>query len=479
MKSFRQIGFVSGILIGMLFFFFPQPDFISVPVWKVLGCALWMVCWWISEAVPLYVTALLPMVLFPLTGIADVKSVTANYADPIIFLFMGGFLIALGIEESKLHVRIALNIVKIVGTSANGIIAGFMIATALISMWISNTATTVMMLPIAMSVVKILIDNDGILDKNEQNFALCLLLGIAYAANIGGTATLIGTPPNVVMAAIIKNMYGLEITFGNWMLIGIPFSIILLIATYLIMVKWLYPNRMSNNTNTSQLILNRLKELGPMRRNEKIVTAIFIFTALCWISRTWLNVYISSSYLNDTTIAMLGGILMFVVPVNFFRSTFIINWEATRKLPWGILILFGGGLALAGAMQNSGIIEMIGENISAYSFFNKYTVLAMLILIMLFMTELMSNVALATIFIPVVGGIAVGMELSPLFMCIPVTLASSCAFMLPVSTPPNAIVFGTGHIRMASMLRIGIYLNMISALSTLLISYLIIEKLLE
>lgn len=444
--------------------------------WKVLAVAGWMVIWWVTEAIPIFVTAILPMVLFPLLNVFTIKEATANYAHPIIFLFLGGFLIALGIEHRNLHKRIALNLVKFTGTHPNGIILGFMIATAFISMWISNTATTVMMLPIAMSVINLLakeIGSDG--EKSFHRFAVGLMLGIAYSANIGGAMTIIGTPPNVVSVGFIQELLGVDIGFSEWLIVGLPVGLCLIAITYFLLTKIIYPSRIKNFAASDQLIKQNIKDLGRFSKNEILVGIVFIATALSWIMRQPINNFIGHNLINDTIIAMAGGTLMFIIPVNMKKGEFLVPWEETKNLPWGILILFGGGLCLAKGMETAGLVQLVGEKIAAQGHINIWVLMILLTTIMLFMTELMSNIALATIFIPVVISIALGFNYEPLFLVIPATLSASYAFMMPVSTPPNAIVFSSGQIKMKEMMRIGIVLNILSIIVLILAGYFIVQ----
>ncbi len=432
--------------------------------WRTLALAAWMVTWWITEAVPIPVTALLPLSILPLIGVMPIAQSTAPYASPIIFLFMGGFMLALGLEKYNLHTRIALNLIRLTGTHANGIILGFMIATAALSMWISNTATTVMMLPIAISVVDLLPkSNPGIEQtKSFKLFALSLLLSIAYAANIGGTTTIIGTPPNVVLVGHIREFYNIDLDFSTWLLIGIPFSFTLLAVTYLLITRVLFRNGLGDISGSQDLIHEQLQKLGKVSKEEKMVMAVFGVTAFSWIFRKPINQLIGVDILNDTIIAMVGGTLMFLLPTDFKRYKRLLDWESMKNLPWGILILFGGGLTLARALEQTGIIGSVGAAIAQNANLGYLILLAMIVAVMLFMTELMSNVALVVIFVPVVFSIAEGLGYDPIHFAIPVTLASSCAFMMPIATPPNAIVFSSGHIRMKDMMRAGFILNLVA-----------------
>jgi len=472
--SGRPIGFVLGPLLFVILVMVLPADLISPGAGKVLALAAWMITWWVSEAAPIPVTALLPLVCFPFMGIMSMKEAAAPYANPIIFLFLGGFMIALALEKHRLHERIALNLIRVTGTSGNGIILGFMIATAFISMWISNTATAMMMLPIALSVIHLLKSKGDLkpheLPKQERNFAIGLLLMVGYAATLGGLATIIGTPPNVVFAGLLDEFYHQKLDFGKWMIIGVPTASLLLISTYFIITWILFPNKLENVKGSDQLIKSKLKELGSLRVEEKRVLVIFGLTSFFWIFQQALNTYLfQKDILNDTNIAMTGGLLMFLIPANFKKHIFLLDWRDTLNLQWGILFLFGGGLCLANGLENTGIIQAVGNWLSGQSTFNGGLVFA-LILVSVVLSEFMSNVALVQIFVPVVFGIADGMNVNPILLAMPVTLSASIGFMFPIATPPNAIVFSTGYIRMKDMIRAGILLDLASVLIILLAS---------
>ncbi len=456
----RKIGLFLGPLLFIILLKFPV-SLISVKGDMVIAVALWMVVWWITETVSISVTALLPLILFPVLDIMPMEDVGANYGSPIVFLFFGGFVMALALEKVNLHRRIALNIIRLTGTTPNKVVLGFMIATATLSMWISNTASTVVMLPIAMSVIGLLIDDRDGYTKNDKNFALSVMLGIAFSANAGGIATVIGTPPNSVMIGLLENEYHIEISFLKWMIIGVPFSAVMLAISYFVLVKWMFPNKELKFTASKEVIQNELAKLGPMGGKEKMVLVIFGITVSLWIFRTLINSIVPGLGLSDTTISMAAAVLLFTVPYNIKKGDFIIVWGDTHKLAWGILVLFGGGLALAKGMSVSGIVDMVAQLIAASEISILFTAI-LLIFLMLFMTEIMSNVALVAVLAPVVAGIAIGLEVPVLYLLIPVTIASSCAFMLPMATPPNAIVFASGYIKVHEMARIGLILNLVA-----------------
>ncbi len=460
MNRTSQIGLLAGPIVFLLLTNF-SGHLISDLGDKVLAVAAWMIIWWITEAVSISVTALLPLLVFPLLGVMDLADVGANYGSPIIFLFFGGFVLALALEKVNLHKRIALSIIHRTGTSPDRVILGFMIATAALSMWISNTASTVVMLPIAMSVIGLLIrDQDGFTPK-DRNFALSVMLGIAFSANAGGIATVIGTPPNSVLIGLLENEYNTEISFLKWMTLGLPVSIILISISYWVLVKWMFPCKGLAFGTSKDVIRIELEKLGPPSGREKMVLVIFGITVFLWIFRTVINGLLPGLDLTDTAISMFGALALFCVPYNFKKGSFILKWKDTSRLAWGILILFGGGLALARAMSASGLVDLVSAAIAGSEIGVLFTAF-LLIALMLFMTELMSNVALVAVLAPVVAGIAIGLDIPILHLLIPVTIASSCAFMLPMATPPNAIVFASGYIRVHQMARAGIILNCIS-----------------
>jgi len=456
----KKIGLLLGPVVFLIVLNLPF-DLVSEQGDAVIAVALWMLVWWITEAISISVTALLPLLLFPLLKILPIADVGANYGSPIVFLFFGGFVMALALEKVNLHKRIALNIIRLTGTTPDKVVLGFMIATASLSMWISNTASTVVMLPIALSVINLLIhDADGF-TKNDQNFALSVMLGIAFSANAGGIATVIGTPPNSVLIGLLENEYQIQISFMKWMTLGLPFSILLVGISYFVLVKWLFPNKNLTFNASREVIAAELYKLGPMSGKEQMVLVIFGLTVFLWVFRTLINSIFPTLGLSDTMISIFAAISLFTIPYDIQKGDFIITWDDTKKLAWGILILFGGGLTLAKGMSVSGIVDLVAEGI-ANSDISILLTASLLILLMLFMTELMSNVALVAVLAPVVAGIAIGLNIPILYLLIPVTMASSCAFMLPMATPPNAIVFASGYVKVPQMAKVGIVLNLIS-----------------
>ena len=434
-------------------------DIISPEADPVIGVACWMILWWITEVVSISVTALIPLTFFPLLSIMSIKEVAPYYGHPIVFLFFGGFIMALALEKVNLHKRIALNIINFTGTHPDRVILGFLISTAFLSMWISNTATTVVMLPIAYSVIKLMSsDADGFTGEDKK-FALSIMLGIAYSANVGGIATIIGTPPNIVLAGFMESEYNYSISFVRWMMVGVPFAIMMIGFIYVILTKFMYKTNVDSFEGPTNFIKKELNNLGSVTIQEKYVMTIFVVAISLWIFKNSINDIFPNLNLSDTTISMLAAFSCFCI---VHKGALLFDWKDTKNLPWGIIILFGGGLSLANGLSQAGIIDLIGDLVSGNRAFSILLVSCLLIAVMLFMTELMSNVALVAIFAPMVAGVATGLDTSILQILMPVAMASSCAFMLPMATPPNAIVFASGHIKVKDMARTGIFLNLIS-----------------
>lgn len=450
--SAAWIGLFVGPLLLLLCIFTDPPSGLSEKAWLTVGMGALMATWWATEAIPIPATSLLPVLLIPLLGIDTLGKATSPYANPTIFLFLGGFILGLAMQRWDLHKRIALNTLIAVGNAPSRQIAGFMIATAFISMWVSNTATSIMMLPIGMSVIGLLVANSSASEK--ERFATALLLGIAYAASIGGIATLIGTPPNALLAAFLRDTYDVHIGFGQWMVLGIPVSVGMLIFTWL----WLVRGGFDLGGGDSRTMLKeRLAELGPMSRQEKNVALVFTLAALAWIFQPLIAEYAPG--VNDTSIAMAAALILFLIPADLRKRVFLMDWQTAGKLPWGVLLLFGGGLSLASAIGSSGLAEWIASSLSGFGTLPLIGMIALVTLVITFLTEITSNTATAAAFLPLLGAVAVAQGLPPEMLAIPAAIAASCAFMMPVATPPNAIVFGTGLMRIQSMIKAGFALN--------------------
>jgi sodium-dependent dicarboxylate transporter 2/3/5 len=432
------------------------PEGMSMEAWRATGVGLLMATWWITEAAPIPVTALLPLLLFPVLGVMPMAEAASPYANPVIFLFLGGFIIAAALAQCGLHRRMALATIGLVGTRPANLVGGFMVATAFISMWVSNTATIAMMYPMAMSVI-------GLAERDERvreaGFAVALLLGLAYAANIGGLGTLIGTPPNALLAGFVAETYGREIGFAQWMLLGVPIVVVALPVVWLILVRRLYPLPRDEIAGGRDVFRAESAALGPPSRAEWTVGAITLLTAACWIARPVIERVVPG--LNDTSIAIGGAVLMFLVPVERGRLTPALRWEDAERLPWSVLILFGGGLSLAHALSTTGMAAWLGGSMTALDTLPVIVMVVAITATVLFLTELTSNTATAAVFLPIAGSIAVGMGHDPFVFVIPAALATSCAFMMPVATPPNAIVFASGRLTIPQMASAGIWVNLV------------------
>jgi sodium-dependent dicarboxylate transporter 2/3/5 len=474
--------FLGPVLAIIAYFTLPTgQDALSQAGVATVSVGILMAVWWITEALPLPATALLPIALFPLLGVVDIGAATAPYANDLIFLFMGGFMIALAMQRWGLHRRIALLTILAVGTKPVRVIGGFMLATAFLSMWVSNTATTVMMLPIGLSVLALVLggDREGeesgaeeLTGRGASNFAVCLMLGIAYAASIGSLSTLIGTPPNLFMAGFLQETYDISIGFGEWMMVGLPLAAVFLLVAWVVLTRLVYPPEIDEISGGRQLIRGELGEMGPTSRGEKVVLAVFVLTAFAWITREPLtNAFPFLGGLDDAGIAIIAAVVLFAIPLDWRNGVFALDWETARQLPWGVLLLFGGGLSLANAVTETGVDKWIGGLIAGLQAVPVFLLVAVVAVSILLLTELTSNTATAATFLPIVAGAAIGLDLNPLVFVVPAALAASCAFMMPVATPPNAIVFGSGHITIVQMVRAGIWLNVIGAILVTLTVY--------
>jgi sodium-dependent dicarboxylate transporter 2/3/5 len=468
----KDFKLLAGPLVGLLLFLI-NPFLLDEKAALVLSIGAMMICWWVLEALPLAAVALVPIIFFPLFGISQVKDVTKSYADSTIFLFMGGFFIALAIEKWNLHKRIALRIIYVTGTNGNRIILGFILATGFLSLWLSNTATTMMMFPIALSVIKV-IEGHRDAGGNMRNFSLVLMLSIAYASNFA-LGTVIGTPPNVAYAAHIQDRFGYTIGFTDWMIVFIPLTVLLLLMLYWVLVKWLYPNNIKHSEVATSYISNELKSLGKISTQEKRVLFVFLLTIFLWISKDLLNRWQPYVKLDDTMIALFGGLLLFAIPsgINDKKNNRLLEWGDTHKMAWGILLLFGGGIALAKALEDVKLLEIVGAYLASYSSGNILVMILIVTTLSVFLSEVMSNVAQVIVFGPVISSVSIALKIDPLLLGIPMTLAASCASMLPMGTPPNAIVFASGLVRIKDMIKTGLILNIICIILITLFSWLL------
>jgi sodium-dependent dicarboxylate transporter 2/3/5 len=473
-RGYQRVGLVLGPVLCALVLVLPAPAGMAAAAWDVTAVAALMAVWWATEAIPVPVTALIPLLLFPLLGLGSAGEAAAPYANPLIFLFLGGFMIALAMERWNLHRRIALNVVRRVGAHPLAIVAGFMAATAGLSMWVSNTATTMMMLPIAASVIAVFLAEEAESDGPQaRNFATACMLGIAYAASIGGLATLVGTPPNALLAAFMSQSHGLDIGFAAWMGVGLPVTLALLPLAWLVLTRVVYPFDLPHAREAAGVVDRAHAEMGQISRPELRVAAVFALVAGLWIFRPLLSGLPGLGGLTDPGIAILGGVLLFLIPSGA-GSGFLLDWEWAKKLPWGVLILFGGGLSLAAAASRTGLAQWIGDSLAGLGAWPLLGLAAVVTVVVILLTELTSNTATTAAFLPVVASIAVATGADPLMLAAPAALAASCAFMLPVATPPNAIVFASGHVTIPQMVRAGAVLNLVAAAAISLLPWLLL-----
>lgn len=462
MSKTKLLGLLLGPISFVLILFFFHPEALSKEANAVLASTVWIAIWWITEAIPIAVTALLPLVLFPLTGGLGLSETSGSFGHKYVFLYMGGFIIAIAIEKWNLHRRIALNIINLIGSDVRKIILGFMVATAFLSMWISNTATSVLMLPIGLAIIKQLRDNPDTIEDENQTFGKALMLAIAYSASIGGLATLIGTPPNLVLAGVVLDTYGYEITFMQWFVFGLPISIVLLFICWKYLTSYAFRFKQKSFPGGKQEIKRLLSKLGKITYEEKVVAFVFALTAFCWITRSFLLQRILPG-LDDTIIAIFFAIVLFLIPAKKKREQ-LINWEEAVQMPWGIILLFGGGMALAKGFEDTGLANWIGSQMTSLSGLPTLVLILVLIAAVNFLTEITSNLATTAMLLPVLAPMALTIDVHPFVLMVGAAVAASCAFMLPVATPPNAVVFGSGYLRIPDMVRKGFFMNIVSIL---------------
>ena len=472
----KNIGLVSGPLSFILVILFFHPEGLTLQANAIIASTVWMAIWWITEAIPISVTALLPIILFPLTGGLELSETTASYGHKYVFLYLGGFIIAIAMQKWNLHKRIALNIISLIGTNVVKIILGFMVATAFLSMWISNTATAVMMLPIAMAIVDQLKDNPDTIENENKIFGKALMLGIAYSASIGGISTLIGTPPNLILAGVVEETFGYEITFSTWFKFGFPISLILLFLCWKYLTGIAFKFEQKSFPGGIKEIKKQLQKIGTISYEEKLVALIFTLTAIAWVTRDILKLIIP--VIDDTIIVMISALIIFLLPTNDKKRR-LINWEEASKLPWGILLLFGGGMALASGFKESGLALWIGTQMTLLDGINLFLFVFILIASVNFLTEITSNLATTAMLLPILYPMAMTIDVHPFILMVSAAVAASCAFMLPVATPPNAVVFGSGYLRIPDMVRVGIWMNVLSIILLSVFVYYVLPYLWE
>jgi sodium-dependent dicarboxylate transporter 2/3/5 len=471
-ETYQIVGRILGPAVFVLMLATNQWQDVMDPLaWSAAAVGLWMAIWWATEAIPVPVTAFLPLVLFDPLGIASLKEAAAHYASPTIYLFFGGFLMALALERWNLHRRIALAILERTGTNGRRLIGGFMLVCAGLSMWMTNTSTTMMLLPIVLSVIGVIRDNlTDLSEKQHSDFQVAMLLGLAYSASIGGLATLVGTPPNALLIGYLAENYDLEISFARWMAVGIPVTVVMLPVAWLMLTRFLYPVEVPASAAVRAHLRQLRKELGPMTVPEQRVAVIFIALILSWMFRKPVTNFFGITGVSDAGVVMTAAVLLFVLPSGSAARGPLMTWEDAVRLPWGVLILFGGGLSLAAAVSNTGLALWLGESLAPLNALGLAVLVVAAVTLVIFLTELTSNLATVATLLPVMGAIAVQAGLPPLYLTVPITIAASCAFMLPVATPPNAIVFATGQVSIPQMVRAGIALNLIGIVIVTLIA---------
>lgn len=492
----RKIGLLLGVPLFLFLMWPALTPGLSEAGRRLLATSGLMAFWWITEAIPIPATALLPMALFPLLGILPMAEVTRHYGDENVFLFLGGFLIALAMQKWNLHRRLALHIVRRIGTAPRRLVLGFMCATAFISMWISNTATTMMMYPIALAVILQLTANQSAAgdeppttskQQPANNFRTCMMLAIAYAASIGGLGTMIGTPPNLIFVSAAVKLFPAapRVNFLQWLIFGVPLVLVFIPITWLFLTRRLFPVKSDLFAGGGDLIDDEIRKLGRMSTGERGVLIIFLLTALAWIFRVdlplgfatipgWASRWGMAEQVSDAAIAMMAGTILFVIPVDVKRGEFLLDWGTASKIPWGILLLFGGGIAMSAGFKATGLSTWLGERLVGFGDWPPLVMIIAVCTLVTFLTEVTSNTATATIFMPIMAATAQALQLHPFLLMIPAAISASCAFMLPVATPPNAIVFASGYVTIPQMARAGLWLNLIGViLVTVLVYWLI------
>ncbi len=468
----QKVGLLLGPALLATLLLSGTPDGLSGTAWATASIGILMAVWWATEAVPIAVTALLPVVLFPMFGVSSIQETTAPYANKVIFLFLGGFIVAFAMQRWDLHRRIALTVLQHAGGDGRSLVGGFMLASALISMWVMNTSTTMMLLPIAVSIITVIHKTVVTLDeKAKEDFQFSLLLGVAYGATIGGIATLVGTAPNAMFAAFMLENYATSIDFSSWMLVGLPMSAMMLPLAWVALTRWVFKVDFVTSGEGRAALRKMKEDMGSISIPEKRVAMVFLFMALTWIFRPLLIKVPALSALDDSLVAIAGAILLFLVPSGRTDDPLLLRWKYAEQLPWGVLLLFGGGLTLAGAVSRTGLAEWLGGSLHAVGTLPLVAIVIMAATLIIFLTELTSNIATTATFLPVVGAIAIEAGYDPIVLAVPVTLAASCAFMLPVATPPNAIVFGSGMLTIPRMARAGLVLNLIGIVLVSAVAY--------
>jgi len=461
-QRYQDVGIYLGPAVTLVMLLIGPQGGLSDAAWRTAALGLWMAIWWATEARPVGVTAFIPLIFFAPLGITTLHKAAAPYANPILYLYLGGFLLALAMQRWELHKRIALTLLTVSGTNGRSLVGGFMVTAALLSMWMTNTSTTMMLLPIVISVIAVIAETVTEIDEKERkNFEICLLLGTAFGATIGGVATLVGTPPNAFLAAFLTDNYGIEISFARWMLVGVPVTIIMLPICWLALTRLVYPISFETSIETQDHLKDLKKALGPPSSAEWRIGIVFSCVVIGWMTRPWLTKYLPIEGLSDPGIVMIAAFLLFLIPSGGKNTLRLLNWKQTKELPWEILILFGGGLSLAASVSETGLAHWLGTSLVPLGALGIAAIVVGAVILVIFLTELTSNLATTATLLPVLAALALELGISPVTLTVPVALAASCAFMLPVATPPNAIVFGSGRLTIPQMAKAGLVMNLV------------------
>jgi sodium-dependent dicarboxylate transporter 2/3/5 len=461
-STHQKVGLFLGPALAILMLLSDAPDGLTDAGWATAAVAVLMAVWWATEAIPIAATALLPLACFPILGAVNMADAAAPYANKVIYLFLGGFVVAFAMQRWNLHRRIALNILQHAGGSGRLLVGGFLLTSALISMWVMNTSTAMMLTPVAVSVITVIHASIRDLDsKAREDFQYALLLAVAYGATIGGLTTLVGTLPTAMLAAFMLSSYGTEVNFADWMLVGVPLAVLMLPLCWFVLTRWVF-NVSFTTSGEGKAELKRLRdELGSITRPEIRIAIVAVIMIIAWVGRPfWIQIP-GLAGLDDTGIAIVGAIAMFVMPSGDKNDPVLLRWKYAEQLPWGVILLFGGGLSLAAAFINTGLAAWIGTMLHAIGTLPVLALVAAIAATIIFLTELTSNTATVATFLPIAGAVAIELGLDPIVLAVPVTLAASCAFMLPVATPPNAIVFGSGLLTIPKMMRAGLAINIV------------------
>ena len=461
-STHQRVGLILGPVLAILMLLSDAPDGLSDAGWSTAAVAVLMAVWWATEAIPIAATALLPLACFPLLGAVNMADAAAPYANKVIYLFLGGFVVAFAMQRWNLHRRIALNILQHAGGSGRLLVGGFLLTSALISMWVMNTSTAMMLTPVAVSVITVIHASIRDLDsKAREDFQYALLLAVAYGATIGGLSTLVGTLPTAMLAAFMLSSYGTEINFADWMMVGVPLAILLLPLCWFVLTRWVFDVSFKTSGEGKAELKKLRDELGKISRPEIRIAVVAAIMIVAWVGRPFWIQLPGLAGLDDTGIAIVGAIAMFVIPSGDKGDPVLLRWQYAEQLPWGVILLFGGGLSLAAAFINTGLAAWIGTMLQTIGTLPVLAIVAAIAAVIIFLTELTSNTATVATFLPIAGAVAIELGLDPIVLAVPVTLAASCAFMLPVATPPNAIVFGSGLLTIPKMMRAGLVINIV------------------